>query len=85
MLERDLVAVLEEAELLRLDLTQPEVVEDRSLRVLVDDPLTVALLGDADFASVERADRVLDRHRTSRKIEAARSHSSSEGTRASRA
>src|SRR2546427_654451 len=85
VLERDLVSVLEQAQLLRLDLPQLEVLDDRGLGVFVDDPLTVAFLRDADLAPVERRDRFFDSHRTSAKIADARSQSSSDGTSARRA
>ena len=57
VLERDLVLVLERPDLDRLDLAQPEVLEDRRLRLLVDEPVAVDLLGDAHLAAVERRDR----------------------------
>ena len=63
VLHRDLVQEVEAADLHRLDLAQPEVEEDRLLRPVVDDPLAVALLRDARFASVEKRDRGLDRLR----------------------
>src|SRR5581483_12114979 len=83
-LEGDLVAVLEGADLDRLHLPDPEVVEDRSLDLLVHDPLALDLLGDAELAAIECGDDVLGRHRTSSRIAAARSHSFSLGTRAIR-
>src|SRR6185312_15642045 len=84
-LERDLVAVLERAELDRLHLPLPEVVDDRRLRLLVDDPVVPGALGDADLAAVESGDRLVDlAHRTSSRIAAARSHSFGVGTSAIR-
>ena len=62
VLERDLVEVLERADLDRLELAQPEVLEDRRLRLLVHAPLAVDLLRDAHLAAVERRDRLLDVH-----------------------
>src|SRR2546423_750846 len=50
VLERDLVRVLERTQLLRFDLPQLEVLENGALGVLVDDPVSVALLGDAQLA-----------------------------------
>ena len=85
VLERDLVAVLERSELLRLDLPELEVFEDRRLRLFVHDPLAVALLRDANLAAIQGGDGLLDVHKTLRRIDAARSHSSTEGTSASRA
>src|SRR5581483_1099008 len=82
-LQRDLVEVLVRPDLDRLHLPDPEVVEDRRLRVLVDTPLAVDLLGDAHLAAVERGDHVLGAHSASR-MDAARSHSSSVGTSANR-
>ena len=85
VLERNLVEIFERPDLDRLDLPQPEVLEDRGLCLLVDPPVVADLLRDADFATIERGDRFLDVHQaTSRKISAARSHSSNVGTRAKR-
>ena len=52
--------VLERADLHRLHLPQPEVREDRLLRLLVDAPLAVDGLGDAHLAAVERGNDLLD-------------------------
>jgi len=69
----------------RLDLPHPEVLEDRSLRLLVYAPVAVYLLGDAHLTAIERRDHALDvHHDTSRRISAARLHSSSVGTSAKR-
>src|SRR5262249_3580302 len=83
-LERDLVEVLERTDVDRLELPHPEVLEYRCLRLLVDAPLTVALLRHAQLAAVERCDRLVDAHGSSAMIFAARSHSSSVGTSAKR-
>jgi hypothetical protein len=84
MLQRNLVEVLERTDLDRLDLPHAEVLENRRLRVLVHAPVAADLLGDPHLASVERLDRLVDVHHTSRKIVAARTHSSRVGTRANR-
>ena len=81
-LERDLVVVLERPDLARLHLARAEVVEDRRLHVLVDDPVVTGRLGDADLAAVERGDRLVGRHSAASRIAAARSHSSWVGTSA---
>src|SRR5215212_6751602 len=86
-LERDLVAVLEEAELLRLDLPEAEVLEDRVLRLLVDGPLAVHPLRHARLAAIARGDDLLDAlrcHSASSSRAAARPQSSRLGTSANR-
>src|SRR5205823_12481696 len=65
-------------------LPRAEVVEDRRLHVLIDAPVVSGRLGDAYLAAVESSDRLVGRHRTSRRISAARSHSACVGTRAKR-
>src|SRR5262249_28511190 len=84
VLERDLVGVLERAELLRLDLAPAEGVEGGLLRRLVHDPLAVAPPPDPHLAAIERRDRLLGRHNASRSSSAARRHSSSVGASAIR-
>ena len=84
MLKRDLVVVLERPELERLHLPRAEEVENRLLGLGVDNPLAVALLGDAHLTAVERCDRLFDGHRTPFRISAARAHCASLGTNASR-
>jgi hypothetical protein len=84
LLQRDLVVVLERADLLRLHPARAEVREDRLLCVAVHAPVAVDGLGHTDLAAVERGDRLVDVHSTSSRIDAARSHSSSVGTNAIR-
>ena len=60
VLERNLVGVLERPELLGLDVADPEVVEDRLLRVLIDDPLVSNLARNAAVAAIERGNDLLD-------------------------
>jgi hypothetical protein len=82
--------VLERPDLARFHLSEPEVLENRPLRLLVDPPLAVDALGDTGFAAVERRDDLLHafgrecRQRVRSRISAARAHSCSVGTRASR-
>ena len=79
--------VLEGANLLRLHLPEPEVLEDRFLRLLVDAPVAVHGLRHAKLAPIEGCDYLLDAlgvHSTSSRIPAARLHSSKVGTSASR-
>src|SRR5581483_5302138 len=83
-LERDLVVVLERADLTRLHLTQAEVVEDRALDVLVDTPVVAVGLGDPHLAAIECRDRVFGRHSARSRIAAARSQSACVGTSANR-
>src|SRR5205823_5785532 len=89
-LERDLVVVLERPDLPRLQLTEPEVLENRALGLLVHAPVAVDRLCDPRLAAVERRDQLLDAlrcevaHSTRSKILAARTHSASVGTSASR-
>ena len=87
LLQRDLVLEGERADRHRLDLAQAEVLEDRLLRLDVDDPVVAVRRGDAALAAVERRDdleRELGRHSTRSRISTARAHSSSEGTSATR-
>ena len=87
MLERDLVAVLEQAQLLRLHLPDPEVLEDGALRLVVDVPFAVDALGHPRLAAVEGADDLLDavgRHSAVSSSAAARLQSSMLGTNAKR-
>ena len=86
-LEGNLVVVGERADLLGFHLAQAEVFEDRFLRLLVDAPAVAVRFGDAHVAAVEPGDDLFDAlgvQRSSSRIAAARRHSSSVGTRASR-
>ncbi len=60
-LDGDLVEEVEPADLHGLDLSQPEVEENRLLHPLVDGPLVACLLRDPDVPRVEAGDRLLDR------------------------
>ena len=59
-LERDLVVVLERAELDRLHVREAEQEEHRVLQPLVDDDVVVDDLGDARLTGVEQVDRGVD-------------------------
>src|SRR5207237_407668 len=83
-LERDLVVILEGADLAWLHLPRPEEIEDRGLNLAVHAPVVAVGFRDAHLAAIERGDRLFGRHRTSRRISAARSHSSCVGTSAMR-
>src|SRR3954452_1256707 len=90
VLQRDLVVVLERADLTRLQLAEAEVLENRALGFLVHAPAAVDGLRDARLAAIESCDHLLDPlggelgHNTRSRISAARSHSASVGTSASR-
>ena len=62
-LHRDLVEELQPADVHRLDLAHPEVEEDRLLQPLVDHPAVFAGLGDANVATIECRDGILDDRR----------------------
>src|SRR5579862_60481 len=83
-LERDLVEVRERTDVDWLELSHAEVLENRRLRLLIDPPLAVAFLRDAELPGVERGNCLVDAHGSSPMICAARSHSSSVGTSAKR-
>ena len=75
------------ADLLGFHLPQAEILEDRLLRFAVDPPAVAVRLRDADVPAVEAGDDLLDPlgvQRISSRIDAARRHSSSVGTSASR-
>jgi hypothetical protein len=76
--------VLERAQLDRLHLPLAEVVEDRRLRLFVDDPVVAGALGDADSPRSSAATYRRLRSQTSSRIAAARWHFSSVGTSAIR-
>src|SRR5262249_16358811 len=61
VLERELVVVLEQANMPGFQLPHTEVEQDRLLDPAVDDPITVGRLSEAQLATVERGDGVLDR------------------------
>jgi hypothetical protein len=86
VLERDLVVILERADLAQLHPAQAEIRVDRRLRFGVDAPVVAVWLGDAELAAIERGDELLDPvgrklvYSTSSRIRAARTQSSSAGT-----
>ena len=54
------LALTAEADLARLQLAKPEVLEDRTLGLLVHAPFTVHALRNARLAAIERCDHLLD-------------------------
>jgi hypothetical protein len=79
--------VFKRAHFLRLHLPRAEVLENRLLRLGVHPPVVPVGLGDPQLTAVERGDQLLDTlgvHKTSSRILAARPHSASLGTSASR-
>ena len=79
--------VLERPDFLRRHLSQAEVLEDGLLRLRIHAPVAAVGLGNPQLAAIECGDHLLDTfcvHRTSSRISAARWHSASVGTSASR-